>query len=377
MQNSIAKRYDSETSKSFPRGADLLIFFYELSFRLINSKGINTFITENAWLSTDYGKVFQDYLLKNIGVQGIIDSDYKYFETADINTVITFFRKEKRDDVVFFHCHDNFSDHHCNTLDSNANKGKIDILRFETSSSMLHSYKWGFLSSTKPELISLLNKMCKINDIEFQGKIEIGQGLNLTKDKVLTVQTKNTVPFYISDNGPKYNWESSLFYVDKENISETRRIPLMFLPRGLGTHFCCMNEIAGFTSSYVEIYEKENLTDIEKLCIWIFCNSSLLWLLREYTGRCNLGGGMLKAEATDLKSLPLCFRFGNIQEMQDIYNLSKGKSNPTDINDSLNTEIHKRIDKLVYDFFQLKDSDFFTQMLADRVKWRNKKSKSK
>ena len=86
---------------------------------------------------------------------------------------------------------------------------------------------------------------------------------------------------------------------------------------------------------------------------------------------------MLKAEATDLKSLPLCFRFGNIQEMQDIYNLSKGKSNPTDINDSLNTEIHKRIDKLVYDFFQLKDSDFFTQMLADRVKWRNKKSKSK
>lgn len=80
-----------------------------------------------------------------------------------------------------------------------------------------------------------------------------------------------------------------------------------------------MNEIAGFTSSYVEIYEKEKLTDIEKLCIWIFCNSSLLWLLREYTGRCNLGGGMLKAEATDLKSLPLCFRFGNIQEMQDIY----------------------------------------------------------
>ncbi|MBP5287221.1 MAG: N-6 DNA methylase [Elusimicrobiales bacterium] len=96
LQKVIQKYYSKNNQKAFPKGADLLIFFFELSFRLLKMNGINTFITENSWLSTDYGRKFQDYLLDNINVQGIIDSDYKYFENADINTVISFFKKKKQ-----------------------------------------------------------------------------------------------------------------------------------------------------------------------------------------------------------------------------------------------------------------------------------------
>ena len=106
LQKQIWNNYGQEDRKCFPRGADLLIFFFELTFRLLNSNGINTFITENSWLSTDYGKKFQKYLLKNINVLGIIDSDYKYFETADINTVVSFFKKKsqmKKSKVDYLH----------------------------------------------------------------------------------------------------------------------------------------------------------------------------------------------------------------------------------------------------------------------------------
>lgn len=378
LQTEIGKRFDSENAKCFPRGADILVFFYELSFRLLNSNGINFFIAENAWLSTGYGKAFQNYLIKNIGVRAIIDSDYKYFESADINTVITSFSKQKSEKIVFFHCHDDFAHQHCNTTSYKQNGKNIEVLEFDTSSLLLKNYKWGFISSTSLELISLLENINKINDKIFQSKIEIGQGLNLTKDKILTNKSKDSVPFFISENGAEYIWDKTAYFVDKENASKTRRVPLMFLPRGLGTHFCCMNEIQGYTSSYVEIYEKEKLTEIQKLCLWIFCNSSLLWVLREYTGRCNLGGGMLKAEATDLKTLPLCFNFSDVDEMKNIYKLARGKSNSSNIDESIKSEIHQRIDKLVYRYFNLPvENNIFTQMLLERFNWRNKKSKSK
>lgn len=78
------KRFDL-----IPRGSDLLIYFYELSLRVIKENGINVFITQNSWLDTEYGSQFQKYLRQRTNVLSIIDSDFKSFETANINTVIT------------------------------------------------------------------------------------------------------------------------------------------------------------------------------------------------------------------------------------------------------------------------------------------------
>lgn len=55
------KRFDL-----IPRGSDLLIYFYELSLRVIKENGINVFITQNSWLDTEYGSQFQKYLGKEL-----------------------------------------------------------------------------------------------------------------------------------------------------------------------------------------------------------------------------------------------------------------------------------------------------------------------
>ena len=62
LQALMSERY-GRNAKWFPRGADLLIFFFELSLRLINPNGLNTFITQNSWLDTEFGKKFQEFLL--------------------------------------------------------------------------------------------------------------------------------------------------------------------------------------------------------------------------------------------------------------------------------------------------------------------------
>ena len=138
-----------------------------------------------------------------------------------------------------------------------------------------------------------------------------------------------------------------------------------------------MNEVGGYSASYVEIYEKSTLSDEDKLRLWAFCNSSLCWILREYTGRCNLGGGMLKAEATDLKRIPLCFNFDSIEEIKRIYNSSINESVPTDIDAAVNSSIHKQIDEIVFNFFGLPAENFVTGLLLDRFHWRTDRSKNK
>ena len=380
LQNQIASYYSEEERKCFPRGADLLIFFFELSFRLLNAGGINTFITENSWLSTDYGKEFQNYLLKNMNVMGIVDSDYKYFETADINTIISFLKKktlEETPPVQFFHCHDSLEIHPCNIISPEENDISVNCNIFPSTNILLQRYKWGLIFSANSELIHLLEKMEIKQDENFARKICVGQGLNITKDKILKEQTDKTFPYFTSDNGPIYSWNETKFFVSNDVLTSVRKMPLLILPRGLGTHFCCMNEIGGYSSSYVEIYERTALSRIEKLRLWIFCNSSLLWLLREYTGRCNLGGGMLKAEATDLKNLPLCFDFEDLPEMEAIYALAKTCSVPSKIEDAVHSEVHKRIDDIVFDYFGLpRGNNFVVEMLINRFNWRGKKSKT-
>lgn len=381
IQWQLKQRHTEQDVVCFPRGADLLIFFFELSFDISSSYGINTFITENSWLSTDYGYKFQNYILRNINTLGIIDSDYKYFDTADINTVITFFEKKglrNVDTIPFIHCHGDLSIHPYKIQDINANDKTITINRFNINNELLSRHKWGFLFSIDNRLLSLLEIVSNKEDREFRKKIDIGQGLNLTKDCILRSEGVNTSPYFISDNGPLYRWNNSLFFVDNSKVSKTRKKPLLILPRGLGAHFCCMNEINGYSASYVEIYEKSNLSNDEKLMLWTFCNSSLCWILREFTGRCNLGGGMLKAEATDLKRIPLCFKFDNVEEIRSIFSVCRNQKVHTNIDMAVTSPIHKRIDNIVYKYFGLPtDNNFVTDLLLNRVHWRTDKSKNK
>ena len=70
--------------------SDLYTYFYIRGLRLLNSKGIHTFICSNSWLDVGYGTWLQDFLLKRCPVELIIDNHAKRsFEAADVNTIIS------------------------------------------------------------------------------------------------------------------------------------------------------------------------------------------------------------------------------------------------------------------------------------------------
>ena len=378
LQKEIAKNRTTE-QKYFPRGADLLIYFFELSFRILSKKGQSVLITENAWLSTDYGKLFQEFLINNCSINGIIDSDYKYFETADINTVITFIKnKDKRDLVVpirFYHSHGNLKEYPCNTLSPQETEN-VSIKQFNSNDKFLASYKWGVIEKSDKRLINIMETLFEKENRLLSKRVSIGQGLNITKSNIVYNKNYNVVPYFTSEEGPKYVWTESSCFVNPNVASSSRKKPLLILPRGLGTHFCCVNRCSGFSSSYVEIYG--NIIEPELLNIWLFCNSSLLWLLREVTGRTNLGGGMLKAEATDLRSIPICYEFKEIDKIANLFHQLTNYPISTNLIETLDDSYHKAIDEIVLSALDLKDEkDYINQQLIKMVSNRMKKSKNK
>ena len=70
--------------------SDLYTYFYIRTLRLLNSKGIHTFICSNSWLDVGYGAWLQRFLLARAPVEFIIDNHAKRsFEAADVNTIIS------------------------------------------------------------------------------------------------------------------------------------------------------------------------------------------------------------------------------------------------------------------------------------------------
>ncbi|HOI24775.1 MAG TPA: Eco57I restriction-modification methylase domain-containing protein [Caldisericia bacterium] len=81
---------DFNKSSKINAKSDLFAYFYIRSLRLLNSKGIHTFICSNSWLDVGYGSWLQEFLLKRCPIEMIIDNQAKRsFEAADVNTIIS------------------------------------------------------------------------------------------------------------------------------------------------------------------------------------------------------------------------------------------------------------------------------------------------
>jgi hypothetical protein len=130
-----------------------------------------------------------------------------------------------------------------------------------------------------------------------------------------------------------------------------RKYPAIIIPRGIGSiHFAGLLKGKALSNSFVDIYM--DIPDEEKkLNIWLFCNSSLFFLYRELSGRKNLGGGLLKSEAADIKQFPLYFP---IADKKTILVLARKMDEPINLQDRLQTTVQKRIDKLVFSYFGIK-----------------------
>ena len=409
LQLKVEKKYGNK-SGWFPRGADLLIYFFELSFNIMSERGLNTYITQNSWLDTEFGKKFQDFLLNTTDVLAVVDSDYKYFETADINTVITFFkgRTGMKEPVMFARCHKSLMSYSLPiggtiVIDEEAVTYKI----FKPDEAVLKDMKWGTIFNIDVRLLSMINKANtigkKVGELDY---VSIGQGLNLTKNAVLDenkaemlgLSTDLLVPFFTKEESMYYGWnKSSHFLIRKsmlkdEEINEIRKLveifddtkttkkpPILILPRGIGAkHFCCVNNVHGYSASCVDVYvdnPDEHKEDVIRM--WAYMNSSLFWLIREIAGRKNLGGGMLKAEAVDIKAFAVLLPLGNVDKLKELYDIA-GEQKIQNVSEAILEGLHNQIDEIVYDCLGIgkKEQMYIRNLLMETVNSRYMKTRN-
>lgn len=251
---------------------------------------------------------------------------------------------------------------------------------FKTEDKLLKNYKWGLLFFTDNTFMDLLIRASiKGKTLNEGNGFLIGQGVNTTKDNYFINQGNGNIPIFTTDNGALLYWNKPLVYVSKKAIATGRKIPVLILPRGIGSrYYCALNKLNGFSSSCVDIYCLNSNED-NILKVWLFCNSTFCSLLRESSGRKNLGGGMLKAEATDLKYLPLLYNFQNIEEIKHLIKMSEGYEVPNEPIKALNDDIHKKIDDIVFNYleFSKEEQEYVKSKFIQEVSERNNKSKTK
>ena len=179
IQASLKSLWNSE-SKYISRGADLLIYFYERSLTLISAQGCVILITQNAWLDTDYGKLFQKFLTRHTNVKKIIDSEFKHFDSKDgpnINTVITVFEGN----VPTIDNEINF----INYSTANFLETPSTIKTYSYKDNFIGQYKWGILLKSQKSILDVLKRISslgkRLDEIKHL-KLSLGQGLNLPKD---------------------------------------------------------------------------------------------------------------------------------------------------------------------------------------------------
>ncbi|NCX95039.1 MAG: class I SAM-dependent DNA methyltransferase [Chitinophagia bacterium] len=391
------------------RGSDLLIYFFELGLYLLKPNGYFSFITENAWLDTDYGTKFQQFLLKKTTIRLVLDYNQKYFDSdsANINTVITLFcnRKPLESDTAVF-CKFNAPLAELasfpNEINPENTPGKVNLIPHKSET--LKKYKWGILLNADPVIELMLQRSHHLCLLQ-KGVFEVGQGLNLTKDNIISplmihehkIDPNWLIPFFTNADGAPYHINRTINYLlDHDKISKdtlsffkskninipkittkTRQIPALILPRGIGRHFCAYNAKNAYSASFVEIYMNKDSPHLKN--IWIFLNSSIGWLMRELYGRKNLGGGMLKAEAIDLKEIPVLYDFSKFTHQINIcFTNTIGQEAQQSLSE-MDSDIHQQIDDIVFEAFGYTnfEKDALLKLLKRTIMEREEKARSK
>jgi hypothetical protein len=402
--------------KFVTRGADLLIYFFESGIFYIHTLGQVVLITQNSWLDTEYGNKFQDFLLKHTFVEAIIDSDYKYFDSQEgpnINTVISIFKgkQPQKRKITFARFKDRFQNIPSSIFGSDTDTfiPKVEYYRYSYSDEILSDMKWGTLLTSPIEFLELLGTLkqrgVSIDNVK-RSKLSIGQGLNLTKDYFvqesdiaqLGISSQALIPFITSAEGAPFEIKETHYYlVDQQQLSrdQVKRVraanfkpfdrkstrktePILVLPRGIGRHFCAINTVSAFSASYVDVYDDcENPSEEIMLNLWLFLNSSVAWLIREISGRKNLGGGMLKAEAVDLKSFPIYMDFGRLSDIRSIRR-EIVRREALDTLAEIETPEHKHIDTIVFEYLGVNNERriSFIELLRKKILERTEKSKT-
>ena len=342
------KQVRKDWGESLVRGSDLLIYFFARGAFLLHEEGIGCFITQNAWLSTNYGLKFQSFTKNRITFHKIIDTSSKFFSSdsdSNINAIVAFFSRMQNASIRTNNASIEYAvaDAEMNIVECRQVQTKI-------------GRNWGYSFSVPPFFDDLLNEFISTKLAHyFIPDISFGQGINVSKS---VLDQPGATLGVISSRNAQFNLGQPDNKIKQHSIPKSRinKIPALIMPRGIGNrYYCSFNSCRAFSMSAVDVYLPEFLwkSDIH-YCLWAYLNSSIAWLFREVNGRKNLGGGMLKAEATDMKFLPLPIKPNYSNEAKKIlYSLKNREAFP--IEKEIYTEEHLFIDNIVASYFDCQD----------------------
>ncbi len=342
-------------SAAVARGSDLLIYFFCRGAKFMSRTGLCAYITQNSWLSTDYGYKFQQFCSGRFSFYRILDTESKFFTdigSQNINAVITFQGYEPCSEIIY------------EMLDVNFNQKSIKPI-----SSTAHG-KWGHQVAMPKDFQVVMDKIHEHS--RPTPNIKWGQGLNVTKS--LVKAGGGNVPVVL--NSAAFVSEGSDGEA-KIPLSKDRKVPALFMPRGVGDrHWCALNLGKSYTYSHVEIYLPDELWFSDThYCLWAYMNSSLVWLYREITGRRNLGGGLLKSEVSDMKHLPVGIECDFATEVKSV--MESLRRTPLAIQDEITSDEHQRIDELVFERLGVGTvKDDVQTMLLEVAEFRVRRSRS-
>ena len=347
----------SDWGEKLPRGSDLLMYFFARIPKLLSGQGLGFLITQNAWLSTDYGKKFQDFSLGKFSIQRIIDTSARFFSDSDgpqINAIVVVFGKQVLNEIEYETVNDRME------------------LTATKSFSARQSMKWGHVAAMPEFFSDVLSKI--VARTNPTGDIGIGQGINVPLDEL----NRSDGEYPVIVKSVDFVAQSADGTVGESRISTARKgkVPALIMPRGIGDrYYCTFNACQAFSHSGVEVYLPGSRRNSDMhYCLWVYFNSSLVWLFREITGRRNLGGGLLKAEATDLKALPIEFDFDFADEAKAVFNALKHR-NPLPVARETRTDEHLAIDRMIFEYFKIDDmQDRIREQLLELVEFRTGRS---
>ena len=115
-------------------------------------------------------------------------------------------------------------------------------------------------------------------------------------------------------------------------------------------HYCIFNRCRALSYGCVEVHipDEDWETDMHhslRACL----DTSFVWLFREITGRKNPGGGLLKAEATDTKLLPVGFEFSFGRDARKM--IRRLQRNPFPVIGKISTKEHRYLDETAGEYF--------------------------
>jgi hypothetical protein len=373
--------------------SDLYTYFYIRALRLLNPKGIHTFICSNSWLDVGYGVWLQDFLLKRCPIELIIDNHAKRsFGAADINTIISIIhapqKKVDGNHLVRFVAFKKPFEESIFTENLITIKNAQEV----ESSECFRVYPIS-IKDLRDAGTEYINEEQKILGGKYVGNKWGGKYLR-APDFFLKLIEQNkeikkmsdlcVIDGYVHDNNTGEPFPKTYFI---KSVKNTRNICLkkdsegvikygvknegnsrvkapILMARTYGRDHLVLYNPEGIIGK--EFYKIIPLNDNEIVAIATFSNSTFFVLERELFGLTNLGGGGLKFSADDIRRfyIPRGLVFNNKKLLKAFFERGiKSIFEECGINPELDIPIEKQepkplpdraeLDKIVFDALNL------------------------